>query len=69
MDTTIRGITLFNEKFDFVSTGEGWPSDFHSWVTKDVPVGKEVIGLKCSFDPECHHIKRLGFLLWTPYPE
>ena len=39
------------------------------WFIKDIPEGKEVIGLYCNTNNHLNVIERLGFILWTHNPK
>ena len=38
------------------------------WVTYTIPVGHEIVGLKCETSDD-NMIRRIGFLLWIPNPD
>ena len=40
----------------------------YTWVTYEIPDGKEIIGLQANINYNTHWIYKLGFLLWTPNP-
>ena len=44
--------------------------DEGEWVTKDVPEGKEIIGVYggTGKDDADNDLFRLGFIVWTPNP-
>ena len=45
--------------------------DEGDWIEKDIPVGKEIIGLYCNTkNGELYEsIHRFGFMVWTPNPD
>ena len=40
-----------------------------NWKAKQIPQGKEIIGLYGDFDETEERINTLGFILWTPNPQ
>ena len=42
--------------------------DESEWVTYTIPVGHEIVGLKCETSDD-NMIRRIGFLLWIPNPD
>mmetsp|Transcript_13776 Transcript_13776/g.17409 ORF Transcript_13776/g.17409 Transcript_13776/m.17409 type:complete len:93 (+) Transcript_13776:909-1187(+) len=40
-----------------------------NWKAKQIPAGKEIIGLYGDFDETGERINTLGFILWTPNPQ
>ena len=47
------GVNIVDENWNKVEDGE--------WVTKDIPAGEEIIGIKCD-----DQIKRIGFVCYRP---
>ena len=46
-----------------------WTNKFDGrgkWITRDIPVGKEIIGLYCTTTKYDLSIPFLGFIVWTP---
>ena len=48
-----NGVNIVDENWNKVEDGE--------WVTKDIPAGEEIIGIKCD-----DQIKRIGFVCYRP---
>ena len=40
--------------------------DDSEWDTRDVPAGKEIIGMYMSKSGDPEWIQSLGFIVWTP---
>ena len=62
----INGIRLADEEGNNI-VEETWETRFNTgaWVTKQIPEGKEIIGLQCTIKNNMA-ITRLDFLLWKP---
>jgi len=46
-----------------------WTNKFDGrgkWITRDIPVGKEIIGLYCTTTKYDFSIPFLGFIVWSP---
>lgn len=46
-----------------------WTNKFNGkgkWHTRDIPMGKEIIGLYCTTAKYDYSIPCVGFILWTP---
>jgi len=51
---------------DQIILEETWdPRDEGKWIIKEIPEGKEIIGVYCN-TTEKHCISKFGFILWTP---
>ena len=51
-----------------ISDDDGYESKYNTeqWITREIPIGKEIIGLYCNTSGDVRYIKSLGFVLWTP---
>ena len=65
----IRGLRLMDE-FDEFIVDVTWceHSDIGEWVTKQIPKGLEIIGVRCRTQHYYTIIPRIDFLLWKPEP-
>ena len=66
-DEQLVGLRLVDEKGVYIvnavwMTKEQSSSD---WITRTIPVGRDIIGLRCSYGAK-NFISSLGFMMWTP---
>ena len=65
-DNILCGMRLMDDNGDSLLELEWQKRDDSEWDTRDVPAGKEIIGMYMSKSGDPEWIQSLGFILWTP---
>ena len=64
------GLRLVDEKGVYI-VNQTWftkESQASDWITRTIPAGRDIIGLRCSYGAN-NHITSLSFMMWTPRVE
>ena len=39
---------------------------YNHWITRKIPIGQSIIGMKGNYGKGNNYITSLGFIMWTP---
>ena len=60
-------LRLIDEEGQYIVNLKWWTRKRKGeWVFQDIPEGKEIIGLQCNTRDAGCHLRRVGWVLWTP---